>query len=119
MFHQLHSQQGTNADVRCSVSLTVCTPMNDDDFSLSLATFKYLFLDLHNLVLWVPAFALAVLLRIITSKYHHQLIFPICASPPALSFPCTRPNRWPMLASCHRFPRDPCHLLYHRRCRTY
>jgi len=30
----------------------------------------------HNLALWVPAFALAVLLRVITSRWHHQLILP-------------------------------------------
>ena len=52
--------------------------MDDDDFTLSLETFKYLCLNVHNLVLWFPAFALAVLLRVITHKYHHQLIFPLC-----------------------------------------
>ncbi len=56
--------------------------MADDDFSLSLDTLKFLVLNLHNLALWLPAFALAVLLRLITHKYHHQLIFPICASSP-------------------------------------
>ncbi|KAJ3529960.1 hypothetical protein NM688_g7780 [Phlebia brevispora] len=57
--------------------LTVCCRMNEDDFTLSLSTLKFLCLNLHNLVLWLPAFALAVLLRIITYKFHHQLIFPI------------------------------------------
>lgn len=57
---------------------TVCTRMSDDDFDLSLTTFKFLFLDAYNLALWLPPFALAVILRIITHKYHHQLIFPLC-----------------------------------------
>ncbi|TBU22279.1 sulfate transporter family-domain-containing protein [Dichomitus squalens] len=57
--------------------LTVSTRMSDDDFSLSLETFKYLVLNVGNLVLWLPAFGLAVLLRFITHKWDHQLIFPI------------------------------------------
>ena len=52
--------------------------MSDDDFSLSLATFKFLVLNAGNLVLWLPAFVLAVLLRVITHRWDHQLIFPIC-----------------------------------------
>ena len=52
--------------------------MSDDDFSLSLATFKFLVLNAGNLVLWLPAFILAVLLRVITHRWDHQLIFPIC-----------------------------------------
>ena len=61
------------------VSLTVSTRMDDDDFSLSLETFKYLTLNVRNLALWLPAFGLAVLLRIITHKFNHQLVFPLCA----------------------------------------
>ncbi|KAH9943577.1 sulfate transporter family-domain-containing protein [Amylocystis lapponica] len=57
--------------------LTVSTRMADDDFALNLATFKFLLLNAHNLVLWVPALGLAALLRVITHKYEHQLIFPI------------------------------------------
>lgn len=60
--------------------LTVSTGMSDDDFSLSLGTFKFLVLNAHNLVMWLPAFGLAVLLRVITHKWDHQLIFPICES---------------------------------------
>jgi SulP family sulfate permease len=41
---------------------------------------KILFGDKHNLSLWAPALGLAVILRIITTKYHHQLIFPMCRS---------------------------------------
>ncbi len=52
--------------------------MNDDEFSLSLSTFKFLCLNVHNLALWLPAFILAVLLRIITHYWHHQLAFPLC-----------------------------------------
>ena len=52
--------------------------MSDDDFSLSLETFRFLVLNAGNLVLWLPAFALAVLLRVITHRWDHQLIFPIC-----------------------------------------
>lgn len=61
-------------------SLTVSTRISDDDFDLSLATLKFLCLNLHNLVLWAPAFVLAIALRFITHKYHHQLIFPLCKS---------------------------------------
>ncbi|KAI0643264.1 sulfate transporter family-domain-containing protein [Trametes meyenii] len=57
--------------------LTVSTRMADDDFSLSLETFKFLVLNAHNLVLWLPALCLAVLLRVITHKWEHQLIFPV------------------------------------------
>ncbi|KAI9058951.1 hypothetical protein FKP32DRAFT_1596829 [Trametes sanguinea] len=57
--------------------LTVSTRISDDEFSLSLETFKFFVLNAHNLVMWLPAFLLAVLLRIITHKWEHQLIFPI------------------------------------------
>lgn len=60
--------------------LNVLTRLRDDDFSLSLDTLLF-FLRGHNLALWVPAFALAVLLRVITSRWHHQLILPTCAYP--------------------------------------
>jgi SulP family sulfate permease len=57
---------------------SVSTRMEDDDFELTFKTFKYLFLDAHNLALWIPSFALAATLRVITHKFHHQLIFPAC-----------------------------------------
>ena len=60
--------------------------MSEDDFNLSYEMFEYLFLTVHNFILWFPAFALAVLLRIITSKFHHQLIFPACAAVLPFSF---------------------------------
>jgi sulfate permease, SulP family len=58
--------------------LNVSTRLQDDEFSLSLDTLLF-FTRSSNLVLWVPAFALAVLLRVITSRWHHQLILPTCA----------------------------------------
>lgn len=58
--------------------LNVSARLRDDEFSLSLETLLF-FLRGHNLVLWVPAFALAVLLRVITARWHHQLILPTCA----------------------------------------
>jgi hypothetical protein len=61
-------------------SFAVSTRMEEDDFGLTWDVFKFLFLDVHNLVLWLPAFVLAALLRVITitHKFHHQLIFPAC-----------------------------------------
>ncbi|KZT04035.1 uncharacterized protein LAESUDRAFT_658528 [Laetiporus sulphureus 93-53] len=56
---------------------SVSTRMDDDDFDFSLATLKFLFLNVHNLALWMSAFGLAALLRIISHKYEHQLIFPL------------------------------------------
>ena len=57
--------------------LNVSTRLQDDEFSLSLDTL-FFFLRGSNLVLWAPAFVLAVLLRVITSRWHHQLILPTC-----------------------------------------
>jgi SulP family sulfate permease len=56
--------------------LTVSTRISDDDFSYTLSTLKFM-CEPHNLVLWLPALGLAVLLRVITHKFHHQLIFPL------------------------------------------
>ncbi|KAI9457395.1 sulfate transporter family-domain-containing protein [Russula earlei] len=53
----------------------VSTRLQDDEFSLSLDTLLF-FLRAHNLALWVPALALAVFLRVVTSRWHHQLILP-------------------------------------------
>jgi len=66
-----------NAD-RYTFRFAVSTGLEDEGFSLSYSVFEWLFLNLHNLALWLPAFSLAVLLRVITHKYHHQLIFPTC-----------------------------------------
>ncbi|KAF8495887.1 sulfate transporter family-domain-containing protein [Russula emetica] len=58
-----------------TTGLNVSTRRQDDEFSLSLDTLLF-FLRGHNLVLWFPAFVLAALLRVITSRWHHQLILP-------------------------------------------
>lgn len=55
--------------------------INDEDgFQYNLDTFKLYFMNERNLMLWVPAFALAVLLRVITHRVNHQLVFPLCES---------------------------------------
>ncbi|PCH34769.1 hypothetical protein WOLCODRAFT_78960 [Wolfiporia cocos MD-104 SS10] len=56
--------------------LTVSTHMAEDDFDLTLGTLKFLF-DAGNLALWAPALGLAALLRVITHKFDHQLVFPV------------------------------------------
>jgi hypothetical protein len=60
--------------------LNVSTRLQDDEISLSLNTLLF-FIRGHNLALWAPAFALAGLLRVITLRWHHQLILPTCAPP--------------------------------------
>ncbi|KAJ1304059.1 hypothetical protein OPQ81_008466 [Rhizoctonia solani] len=58
--------------------LEVAAGINDEDgFQYTLETFKLYFMNGRNLMLWLPAFGLAVLLRIITHRFHHQLIFPM------------------------------------------
>lgn len=59
--------------------LSVCAGLGEEDAALSWSLLKFYFTDTKVLTLWVPAFALAALLRVITHKYHHQLIFPACA----------------------------------------
>lgn len=54
--------------------------IDDDDFQINWEMFKFMFLDTHNLALWSIPLVLAILLRVITEKYHHQLIFPMCES---------------------------------------
>ncbi len=86
--------------------------MSDDDFSLSLETFKFFVLNARNLALWLPAFGLAVLLRIITHKWEHQLVFPICEE--GMLIACwTATDFWPCRLLCH--PRG---VLYCRRGRS-
>jgi sulfate permease, SulP family len=57
--------------------LTVSMRIPDDDFEIDLETFKFMFLDPHNLELWTIPLGLAILLRLITSKWNHQLVFPV------------------------------------------
>ncbi|THH18561.1 hypothetical protein EW146_g2464 [Bondarzewia mesenterica] len=59
--------------------LTVSTRMAEDDFALSLDTLKFFFLNLHNLALWAPSFFLAGFLRVITTRFQHQLVLPLSA----------------------------------------
>ncbi|KAG6826078.1 hypothetical protein H0H92_001217 [Tricholoma furcatifolium] len=56
---------------------TVSMRIDDDDFRADWKTFEMMFLNAHNLTLWLIPLLLAVLLRVITHKYHNQLIFPI------------------------------------------
>ncbi|KZT66913.1 hypothetical protein DAEQUDRAFT_674125 [Daedalea quercina L-15889] len=56
---------------------TVSIGMAEDDFDFSLVTLKYVFLTAQNVLLWAPALALAVILRVITHKWEYQLIFPM------------------------------------------
>ncbi|KAH9475182.1 hypothetical protein JR316_0012293 [Psilocybe cubensis] len=56
--------------------LTVSMRISEEDFTMSWETIQFMFLDSHNLILWTLPLALAIILRIITHKFHHQLIFP-------------------------------------------
>jgi SulP family sulfate permease len=51
--------------------------MADDDFAFSLATLRFLAAP-GNLALWVPPLALGALVRVITHRWVHQLVFPAC-----------------------------------------
>ncbi|KXN84899.1 hypothetical protein AN958_11925 [Leucoagaricus sp. SymC.cos] len=57
--------------------LTISMRMSEEDFTLSLETLRAMFLDSHALILWTVPLALAILLRLITHKFNHQLIFPL------------------------------------------
>lgn len=80
--------------------LNVSTRLQDDEFSLSLDTLLF-FLRGSNLVLWAPALALAALLRVITSRWHHQLILPTCAH-----FLCCSMVKDKLISSLARFYSD-------------
>ncbi|KAG9045458.1 hypothetical protein FS837_006274 [Tulasnella sp. UAMH 9824] len=65
--------------------LEVSASLNDaEGFTYTWKTAKLFLTNTHVISLWVPAFALAVILRIITHKVHHQLIFPMFF----LAIPC-------------------------------
>ncbi|KAI0727658.1 sulfate transporter family-domain-containing protein [Fomitopsis betulina] len=49
----------------------------EDDFDFSLGTLRYMFFTGQNVLMWAPALALAVVLRAITHRLKHQLIFPM------------------------------------------
>ncbi|KAJ7629529.1 sulfate transporter family-domain-containing protein [Mycena polygramma] len=59
--------------------LTVSLRISDDDFTATWSTFKFVFLDAHNLALWTIPLALAIFLRVITDllRWRHQLVFPL------------------------------------------
>jgi SulP family sulfate permease len=60
-------------------SFEVSTGMNEEGgFRYNLKTLQFLFRSEHVMGLWMSALFLAVTLRFITEKLHHQLIFPIC-----------------------------------------
>jgi sulfate permease, SulP family len=55
--------------------------MNEEGgFQYSLETLEYLFGSGRIMALWMSALGLAIILRILTEKIHHQLTFPLCTS---------------------------------------
>ncbi|SNX85208.1 uncharacterized protein MEPE_03917 [Melanopsichium pennsylvanicum] len=57
--------------------LEVCSRLQSEDgFQYNLDTLRYFFQSSHMVALWLPPLLLAVSLRIITSRFHHPLIFP-------------------------------------------
>jgi hypothetical protein len=54
----------------------VCMRIDDDDFTIEFSTLKYM-MQLGNIAMWLPPLALAALLRVITHRWRHQLIFPV------------------------------------------
>lgn len=58
--------------------LTVSMRISEENFTMTWKTFEFMFFNVHNLILWTLPLGLAILLRVVTHKYHHQLIFPLC-----------------------------------------
>ncbi|GMK57284.1 hypothetical protein CspeluHIS016_0401180 [Cutaneotrichosporon spelunceum] len=56
--------------------LQVSLGVSGSDFRYDLATLKLFFANLLSVALWGLPLALAILLRVITHFFHHQLIFP-------------------------------------------
>lgn len=95
-----------------SCRLTVSTRLPSDALDPpTWETIRYLVFDTHALAMWVPPFALAVLLRVITTKWKHQLLFPICESSTIVS-------SHNLELGHHRFPSHTNHLLRCRRVRS-
>ena len=67
-----------NNSLKITTRSSFHTGMAEEDFDFSLETLKYVFLTARNVLLWAPALVLAVVLRVITHKWEHQLIFPMC-----------------------------------------
>ncbi|KAF5346205.1 hypothetical protein D9756_011137 [Leucocoprinus leucothites] len=57
--------------------LTVSMQMPEEEFTMSLETLRAMFLDFKALILWTIPLTLAILLRLVTHKFNHQLIFPL------------------------------------------
>ncbi|ADV20089.1 vacuolar protein [Cryptococcus gattii E566] len=56
--------------------LEVSRGLKEEGFEYNLATLKLFFESGHAIALWTIPLALAILLRVITHFWHHQLIFP-------------------------------------------
>ena len=57
--------------------LEVCSRLQSEDgFQYNLETLRFFFQSGHMIALWLPPLLLAILLRVITSRFHHPLIFP-------------------------------------------
>lgn len=56
--------------------LEVARGLKEEGFSYNLTTLKFFFESPHAIALWGIPLTLAILLRIITHRFHHQLIFP-------------------------------------------
>lgn len=56
--------------------LEVSRGLKEEGFSYDLATLRLFFESPHAVVLWLLPLFLAILLRVITHFFHHQLIFP-------------------------------------------
>lgn len=56
--------------------LEVSRGLKEEGFEYNLATLKLFFESGHVIALWTIPLALAILLRVITHFWHHQLIFP-------------------------------------------
>ncbi|KAG2739962.1 hypothetical protein P692DRAFT_20851426 [Suillus brevipes Sb2] len=58
--------------------LTVSTRLSSDALDPpTMETIRYFIFNTHALAQWVPPLVLAVLLRVITMRWKHQLVFPI------------------------------------------
>ena len=56
--------------------LEVSRGLKEEGFEYNMATLRLFFGSSHALALWLIPLALAILLRVITHRFHHQLIFP-------------------------------------------
>ena len=61
---------------RSSLRLEVSRGLKEEGFEYNLTTLKFFFESPHAIALWGIPLALAIILRIITHRFHHQLIFP-------------------------------------------